>query len=174
MKPSNFKQNIDMPTGLTKARCLVFIMAAMAFPLSSAAAVSFSTSASGGDNPLSAVADATNGVIQGDFDSDGDIDVLAFDDNTYAALKYWQNNGSGVFSVVSGAGNPFNGIAAANNFYNDKNTYIADFDNDGDMDVWDWHAQTANDGTSLYKENTKGWVKVLMFKRNNHFFNMYI
>ncbi|MET0029467.1 MAG: FG-GAP-like repeat-containing protein [Candidatus Thiodiazotropha sp.] len=137
--------------------CRVFaVLLLLCYPMITHAVTSFDSSVSGGINPLSAVSDPSDGVVVGDFDSDGDVDVLAFDDNTYLTYSYYQNNGSGTFSVVTGAGSPFNGIAATDIFYNAGNTYIADFDNDGDQDIWDFQGSAGNDGISVYLQNTTG------------------
>ncbi|MEJ2406167.1 MAG: FG-GAP-like repeat-containing protein [Candidatus Thiodiazotropha sp.] len=132
------------------------VLVLLFFPMLTYAVTSFDSSASGGINPLSAVPDSTEGVIVGDFDSDGDTDILAFDDDTLTSHTYFQNSGSGTFSVVSGAGSPFNGVATANLFWSARNTYVADFDNDGDLDIWDYIGNAADDGASIYLENTTG------------------
>ncbi len=116
----------------------------------------YTSSNTGGANPLSAIPDIYLGVIIGDFDTDGDIDILAFDDDTYTSYTFYQNNGAGTFSAVTGANDPFNGIAATNIFYASEETYVADFDNDGDLDIWDYRANAAEDGISIYLENTDG------------------
>jgi hypothetical protein len=118
-------------------------------------APAYASSVSGGANPLSAVPDADQGVIVGDFDTDGDVDVLAYADESYNALTFYRNDGSGGFSAVSGAGNPFDGIAASGQFHSGDNVYVADFDNDGDQDVWDYRGALSN-GTSRYLENVGG------------------
>ncbi|MDZ7790183.1 MAG: cadherin domain-containing protein [Xanthomonadales bacterium] len=119
-------------------------------------ATSFTSSKSGGANPLSGIADPDVGVIVGDFDSDGDIDVLGYDDDTYSSTTFFQNDGNGNFSAVSGASDPFDAIAGTNQFWASNSTYTADFDNDGDIDIWDFEGQTTGDGTSRYYENTNG------------------
>ena len=111
---------------------------------------------SGAANPLNGVTDPSEGVITGDFDTDGDIDVLAFTDGTYGALNYYRNNGSGTFTSIAYASSPFSGILAANQFYTASTTKVADFDNDGDMDVWDWKGAATGDNTSVYMENVNG------------------
>ncbi len=132
------------------------VLVLLFFPMLAQAVTSFDSSVSGGINPLSAAPDSTEGVVVGDFDSDGDTDILAFTDDTYTNRTYYQNNGSGTFSPVSGAGSPFNGVATADLFWSAKNTYVADFDNDGDLDIWDYIGSAADDGANIYLENTTG------------------
>ncbi|PAU93062.1 hypothetical protein CK503_14175 [Aliifodinibius salipaludis] len=114
----------------------------------------YSSSLSGGDNPLSGVPQTSDGVITGDFDNDGDINVLAFDDSNYDSYKFYANDGSGSFSVVTGSANPFDGLAYTDIFFAGDNTYVADFDNDGDQDIWDYRGQTSGDSQNIYLENT--------------------
>lgn len=74
--------------------------------------------------------------IYGDFDSDGDIDIQASSSNAVTTLKYWQNNGSGIFTDVTGTNNPFNNIPNNGAFYNDAGkAFVADWDNDKDVDI---------------------------------------
>ena len=118
-------------------------------------ATTFDSSLSGGNNPLATIPDPAVGVIQGDFDSDGDVDVLAFDDENYDSYTFYQNDGSGSFSAVTGANNPFDGIAASDLFFESDSTYIADFDNDGDQDIWDYQGSSSA-GDNRYLENIDG------------------
>ncbi|WP_170245693.1 Ig-like domain-containing protein [Fodinibius salinus] len=114
----------------------------------------YTSSKSGGSNPLSAIPDVDTGVITGDFDNDGDIDVLGYDDNSYATFSFYANNGSGSFSEVTGSSNPFSGIADDNLFWAASSTIVADFDNDGDQDIWDYKSENGSDGQNIYLENT--------------------
>ncbi|MCW9709176.1 beta strand repeat-containing protein, partial [Fodinibius salsisoli] len=117
----------------------------------------YTSSLSGGDNPLSSVPETASGVITGDFDNDGDVDVLAFDDNgNFDSYNFYANDGSGAYSVVTGSSNPFDGIAASDIFFVGDHTYVADFDNDGDQDIWDYRGENANDNQNIYLENTGG------------------
>ncbi|WP_328188043.1 Ig-like domain-containing protein [Marinobacter sp. OP 3.4] len=112
----------------------------------------YTSSLSGGNNPLSGVPDIGTGVIVGDFDTDGDVDVLAFDDDTYSSTTFYQNDGSGDFTAVTGASSPFEGIDAVDQFYASSNVFVADFDNDSDVDIWDYRGETQGDGNSIYLE----------------------
>lgn len=118
------------------------------------------TLVTGASNPLNSVTDASDGVIVGDFDTDGDIDVLAYNTSggtsDYNNLNYYQNNGSGTFASVAYGSSPFSGVTAANQFYTASRTFVADFDNDGDMDIWDYAGSAYNDGKSIYLRNDAG------------------
>jgi len=112
-------------------------------------------------NPLSSVPRAGQVVIQGDFDGDGDVDVLAY---PVGGPMYFQNNGSGVFTSVPYANSPFAGVALADQFWNSESTYVADFDNDGDLDIWDYAGDDHNinvdpvngNGPGIYLRNNGG------------------
>ena len=62
-----------------------------------------------------------------DFDYDGDLDIYAAVD--FEPNQLWINNGSGVFSDQAMA-------AGLNNEMNDMGMSLADWDNDGDLDVY--------------------------------------
>ncbi|MDQ6477209.1 DUF4347 domain-containing protein [Dyadobacter sp. LHD-138] len=94
-----------------------------------------------------------NQYIFGDFDADGDIDIQASSSNAVTILKFWQNNGSGVFTDVVGTNNPFNNIPNNGAFYNDAaKAFVADWDNDNDADVFVPY-RTATDQNILFKQN---------------------
>ncbi|MDZ7862901.1 Ig-like domain-containing protein [Acidovorax sp.] len=110
-------------------------------------------------NPLKDVDSFKDVAIIGDFDSDGDIDVLSWMQNS-TGLEYFRNSGSGVFTSVSYGSSPFAGVALADQFYNASNTHVADFDGDGDLDIWDATGITNNNasppGTAVYLQNNNG------------------
>ena len=92
-------------------------------------------------NPLIAAgADLITGSLEVfDFDADGDDDFIAYDGS---AIVFYQNNGSGVFArVVPSSALPLD---------NSHNYIIADFDNDGDGDIFREASTTSfrTDGTS--------------------------
>jgi VCBS repeat-containing protein len=94
-------------------------------------------------------------MIFGDFDNDGDIDVLYQDGNTAGTgFGYKQNNGAGVFTTFSNAnsaGTPFTSF----NFAGQQmaSLFVVDYDNDGDVDIVDRDA--VNGGVGIWK-NTSG------------------
>ncbi len=84
----------------------------------------------GGANPLSAI-DVGFGAAPAfiDIDGDGDLDLLVGSAN-YATISTFRNDG-GVFTELTGASNPFNGIAVGNN----PSPALFDVDADGDPDI---------------------------------------
>jgi uncharacterized repeat protein (TIGR02059 family) len=110
-------------------------------------------------NPLKDVDSFKDVAIIGDFDSDGDVDVLSWMQNS-TGLEYFRNSGSGVFTSVSYGSSPFAGVALADQFYNASNTHVADFDGDGDLDIWDATGITNNNasppGSAVYLQNNNG------------------
>ncbi|MBE9461683.1 DUF4347 domain-containing protein [Dyadobacter subterraneus] len=94
-----------------------------------------------------------NQFIYGDFDADGDIDIQASSSNSVTTLKFWQNNGSGSFSDVTGANNPFNDIPNNGTFYSTSTkAFVADWDNDKDVDVFVTY-RTATDQNILFVQS---------------------
>ena len=79
-----------------------------------------------------------------DLDSDGDLDVVA--GQTEGTFRSYRNNGSGSFTELTGAANPFNGIDVGDN----ASPFFADVDNDGDLDL----VSGSNNGTPTYYLNT--------------------
>jgi uncharacterized protein (DUF2141 family) len=64
----------------------------------------------------------------GDYDGDGDIDLIS--GNGAGTISVVQNNG-GVFTLLAGVANPFNGIDAGSY----SSVTVGDVDGDGDVDV---------------------------------------
>ncbi|MCE7059268.1 DUF4347 domain-containing protein [Dyadobacter sp. CY343] len=98
----------------------------------------------GGANPFNGMVIASdNQIIFGDFDADGDIDLHTSDGSE--TLVFHRNNGSGVFTKVTGSGNPFNNLPHSGAFYNNSlRSFVADWDNDGDVDVFTTNYNGAN------------------------------
>ena len=120
-------------------------------------------------NPVSGFAGFEQNIqiISGDFDTDGDVDFFVFNSNTLPTGtnpggQFLQNDGSGNFTDVRGtSGDPFAGIV---NDYDgntvnsplvfQSDTFIEDFDNDGDLDIL--HQGWGFSTESRYFENTTG------------------
>ncbi|WP_174834615.1 FG-GAP-like repeat-containing protein, partial [Segetibacter aerophilus] len=73
-------------------------------------------------------------AVIGDFDKDGDADFLYQSGGNGTAYKYSKSNGNGTFTDVPLASSPFGGVTLIDN--NATNYHVADFDGDGDVDVW--------------------------------------
>jgi len=80
-------------------------------------------------------------MIFGDFDGDGDIDILYQNGNTAGAgIGYMRNNGAGSFTNftdAAAAGTPFSGVDFTGRQLTPANFFIHDFDGDGDLDILD-------------------------------------
>ncbi|NEX47729.1 S8 family serine peptidase [Pseudotabrizicola algicola] len=88
------------------------------------------TQAIGGANPFNGL------IVEGfstpafvDIDLDGDMDAVVGSQN--GTLRTYLNNGAGVFTVATGAANPFNGFDVGRF----SAPTFADIDDDGDMDA---------------------------------------
>ncbi len=91
-------------------------------------------------SPFGGTTPSSNNNIVGDFDNDGDVDILT-EDSGGTTLTYWENNGSGSFTqrsnALNNANTPFNGLSLSDIYQDADNTFIADFDGDGDADIMD-------------------------------------
>ncbi len=70
----------------------------------------------------------------GDVDKDGDFDVVV--GNYGGTFSYFQNTGTAtvpVFTLITGASNPFNGFTASGGL---SSPALVDIDNDGDLDLF--------------------------------------
>ena len=107
-------------------------------------------------SPFSGMTIATgNQLIYGDFDSDGDIDIHSYDGSS-ATNDFWQNNGSGTFAKVTGTASPFQNIFENAVFYSAQNAFVADWDNDGDDDIYVPMRSTQANEKNFYYRNDNG------------------
>jgi fibronectin-binding autotransporter adhesin len=94
-----------------------------------------------GTAPLTDSGTTNQAFIQaGDFDNDGDVDILTQDGGSATAVTLWTNDGSGAFS--SSQAIPA-GVTNLNISF--SSVRIADYDNDGDLDYYQRVAGAAND-----------------------------
>jgi hypothetical protein len=88
----------------------------------------------------------------GDYDNDGDLDVIIASDNT--ALSYYENTGSNNFVLVTSSINVLSGSSAVVN---------GDYDNDGDLDVF---VHGNGNARSLWRNDTvagnRHWINITL------------
>ncbi|WP_222165197.1 FG-GAP-like repeat-containing protein [Edaphocola aurantiacus] len=98
-------------------------------------------------------ASSVQAVAVADFSGDGKVDI-AYTTGAGAAIIYLLNNGSGSFSTP-GSGNPFVNFVASSPgaFAFTSSSSVADFDADGDLDVW---FRVINAGNDIYLRNDAG------------------
>ena len=77
----------------------------------------------------------------GDFDNDGDIDILYQDGGMGTSVSFYKNNGSGVFTDDGIGHFP----TTTNLNLNAPSFRAADYDNDGDLDIYCRQAGASND-----------------------------
>ena len=115
----------------------------------------------GTDSPFNAIKiHMDNQLIYGDFDSDGDIDIHSYD-GTSATNDFWQNNGTGSFTKVTGAASPFQSVDINAVFYSADKAFVADWDNDGDADIYVTMRSTAKSEKNFFYRNDNGKYKLL-------------
>ncbi|KQW82611.1 beta strand repeat-containing protein [Brevundimonas sp. Root1279] len=93
---------------------------------------------------------ASSRVVMADFDGDGDADMLYQTVGNGTAFQYAQSNGDGTYTLLAQAASPFAGVTLLDN---SGGTHVAaDFDGDGDLDLWNTQAST----TGAYFRNDGG------------------
>jgi hypothetical protein len=109
----------------------------------------------GSSNPFDGVSatstPAALDAVAGDFDSDGDLDLLAYDG---ATERFFANDGSGSFTEPTNADNPFDGLSGA--FGTRGRTFVRDIDGDDDLDLVTFDYTGGGSGTLGLVENTDG------------------
>ncbi len=100
---------------------------------------------------------AASRVMMADFDNDGDADILYQTGGNGTAFAYAQSNGNGTYTAVAIGSSPFAGLTIPD--HNGSNFRAADFDNDGDIDLWVGVNSTTgsyfrNDGASFSSQST--------------------
>ena len=92
------------------------------------------TTWSTGNAPLgSSTIGAAGRVVVGDFDGDGDTDILYQTGPNGSVWAYSRSNGNGTFTQLALAQSPFAGLALPD--HTNSNYFVGDFDGDGDIDV---------------------------------------
>ena len=92
-------------------------------------------------DPFTMTMSIASRMLVGDFDKDGDNDILYQNGNTVGVgIGYFKNNGGGVyqdFPDATAAGSPFAGFSFAGENISATNFFVFDYDNDGDIDILD-------------------------------------
>ncbi|WP_304350731.1 Ig-like domain-containing protein, partial [Comamonas testosteroni] len=106
-------------------------------------------------NPLTMTMTFPGRMVWGDFDNDGDQDILYQSGNTAGTgFGFVRNNGNGSFTDfvnASGtAGNPFTGFNFAGQQLATTGMFVIDYDNDGDADIID---RDATGGVGVWRNN---------------------
>nr|NLU60585.1 VCBS repeat-containing protein [Pseudomonas sp. BIGb0427] len=86
----------------------------------------------------------------GDFDNDGDADILYQTGGNGSLWAFARSNGNGSFTLQSLAQSPFAGLSLPD--HTGSNYHVADFDGDGDLDV----LAGVNSTTGTYLRNDGG------------------
>ncbi|QBF26461.1 DUF4347 domain-containing protein [Pseudomonas tructae] len=109
------------------------------------------TTWSTGTAPLSGTTiGAGSRVVVGDFDNDGDADILYQTVGNGTPWAYARSNGNGSFTLQTLAQSPFAGLTLPD--HTGFNYHVADFDGDGDLDV----LAGVNSTTGTYLRNDSG------------------
>lgn len=104
------------------------------------------------DSPIVKGGGYSHGGVWGDFDKDGDLDL--FIGIWGLCDKLYVNKGAGVFEAVT------DGPIVTQPGFVSCSPASADFDNDGDLDLY--HANWENQNNVMFRNNTTGnnWIKI--------------
>jgi hypothetical protein len=109
----------------------------------------------GSENPFGGISvpatPAALDAVAGDFDTDGDVDLLAYDGSDE---RFYANDGTGTFAEQTGSENPFRNLSSA--FGTRGRTFARDIDADGDIDLVTYAYGEGGRGTLVLVENTDG------------------
>ncbi len=102
----------------------------------------------------------SGGAVVDDFDGDDDLDIITSSWNPSMRLGMWRNNGNGTFTE-QGVQAGFEGITGGLNLIH------ADYDNDGDLDLFvlrgAWLAMGGQHPNSLLRNNGRGYFTDVTF-----------
>ena len=100
----------------------------------------------------------SKGNTWGDFDNDGDLDLYIANGTPGADVRnlLYLNDGQGNFTLIDNE-------EIVNDRYVSAGTAWADYDNDGDLDIYVASWRNNNEDNALYRnisEATSGWIKI--------------
>ena len=102
----------------------------------------------------------SGGAIADDFDNDGRLDIVVSDWSPSGQLRYFRNNGDGSFAERTGEAG-FRGL------FGGLNLIQADYDNDGDLDIYvlrgAWLGKAGRYPNSLLQNDGKAHFRDLTF-----------
>ncbi|MBD2699010.1 VCBS repeat-containing protein [Spirosoma sp. BT702] len=103
-------------------------------------------------------------ILPGDYDNDGDVDILYQSTNTQGTgFGYVRNNGAGSFTDIpnaTSAGTPFAGISFAGQLLNNGGWFVFDYDNDGDVDIIDRENTGTGNTLGVWRNNSGTFASV--------------